>query len=320
MKKAFSILVAMTMIISTFCSCAKNKGEGNTANEDMQSAEQTGKMTAVLTSDKETTYTPVTEIPKSLKILAIGNSFSTDCMEYLWNILRDAGVGTVILGNLFYGGCDMSQHLDFARKSQRSYTYYKNTDGNWSSRAATAMDYALADEEWDIITLQESSRTSGLASSYEEYYSQLVDLVKKKNKTATLVWNMTWAYQSDSTHSSFPAYGNDQMKMFTMIADCVRDYVMKDDRVAYFIPAGTAVQNARTSFIGDHITVDGYHLNQFGRYLAALTWACRITGVSPYDIGYNPSGSSINDDMLAVARESVVDALAEPLAVTQNRH
>ena len=95
---------------------------------------------------------------------------------------------------------------------------------------------------------------------------------------------------------------------------------MKDDRVAYFIPAGTAVQNARTSFIGDHITVDGYHLNQFGRYLAALTWACRITGVSPYDIGYNPSGSSINDDMLAVARESVVDALAEPLAVTQNRH
>ncbi|MBP5270337.1 MAG: DUF4886 domain-containing protein, partial [Clostridia bacterium] len=77
---------------------------------------------------------------------------------------------------------------------------------------------------------------------------------------------------------------------------------------------------ARSSFIGDNITRDGYHLNmQFGRYLAALTWGCKITGVSPYDIAYNPAPAAINDDMLKVARESVANALAEPYTVTQSK-
>lgn len=37
------------------------------------------------------------------------------------------------------------------------------------------------------------------------------------------------------------------------------------------IPTGTAIQNARTSFVGDHMNRDGYHLDlKIGRYTAAL--------------------------------------------------
>lgn len=329
--RLISILLVAVMLCGLMTSCAgggkqEDTGTGAPAGTTapVQSGEPTAEQTTEETSPEPTTAeetaAPVTEIPKSLKILAIGNSFSTDSMEYLWNVLRDAGVETVVLGNLYYGGCAMSQHLSFGTSDSASYTYYKNTSGSWTSRSSAKMSEAIADEEWDIITIQESSKTSGVASAYKASFKKLVDLVREKNQTATLVWNMTWAYQSDSTHSSFPNYDRDQMKMYTMITDCVKNYVMKDDRIAYFIPVGTAVQNARSSFIGDCITRDGYHLNmQFGRYLAALCWACKITGVSPDAISYNPSHSAINDDMLAVARESVANALSEPLAVTQSK-
>ncbi len=48
------------------------------------------------------------ELPTEIKILAIGNSYSVDGMEYLWNILTDAGVEKVTLGNLYIAGRDLA--------------------------------------------------------------------------------------------------------------------------------------------------------------------------------------------------------------------
>ena len=39
-----------------------------------------------------------------MKVLAIGNSFSVDSMEYLFYILKDLGQTDIFLGNLFVGG------------------------------------------------------------------------------------------------------------------------------------------------------------------------------------------------------------------------
>ena len=62
--------------------------------------------------------------PKSLKILAIGNSFSIDAMQYLYQIAEDAGVEEIVLGNLFVGGCSLSQHMDHANNDLAAYDYY----------------------------------------------------------------------------------------------------------------------------------------------------------------------------------------------------
>ena len=55
-----------------------------------------------------------------MKILAIGNSFSTDCMQYLYDIARSGGVEEIVLGNLYYGGCSLAQHLGFAKSDSPS--------------------------------------------------------------------------------------------------------------------------------------------------------------------------------------------------------
>ena len=46
-----------------------------------------------------------------LKILTIGNSFSVDCMEYVYQIAKAAGVEKIKLGNLF-----VSQKLCYGKK------------------------------------------------------------------------------------------------------------------------------------------------------------------------------------------------------------
>lgn len=282
-------------------------------------AETTAEATEAATTVEETTAEEIknTELPKSLKILAIGNSFSTDSMQYLYEIMKDGGVEKIILGNLYYGGCSLDQHYQFGRTDSASYTYYKNTGRGWVKTEGYKMSQALNNEKWDYVSLQQTSKTCGLTNSYGRL-DEMIDIVKKACPDAKLIWNMTWAYQQDSTHSSFPNYGKDQMKMYNMIIDVVNT-VITPLNFDIVIPCMTSIQNARTSFMGDTLTRDGYHLDYYiGRYIAGLTWYAAITGGSVDGITYNPSTAKITDDMLRAAKEAVTTAIKTPLAVTQS--
>lgn len=132
-------------------------------------------------------------VPESIKILAIGNSFSVDAMTYLYQFLEDAGVQEIVLGNLYMGGCSIKQHADNVQLHVAAYTYYKNTNGTWTQEPIQKLEYELLDEDWDIITMQQASGVSGKDTSY----SRLKDLIKyvnenKTNPDAKLWWHMTW--------------------------------------------------------------------------------------------------------------------------------
>ena len=324
MKSFFPILMMAALLLPMLAGCASAPAASSDTSEKPSGATAAPTESALPTTEEpeqpsvpSVSWTTLSENRDSLKLLAIGNSFSVDCMEYLWQMLREAGYKEVTLGNLYYGGCTLAQHLNFAKTDAASYTYYKNTTGTWTKTDSYKMSAAIADEDWDVITLQESSKTCGIADAYKASLSKLVDYVRSKNDKATLVWNMTWAYQADSTHPSFPNYDNDQMKMYAMILNCVKNHVMTDARFAGLIPVGTTIQIARTSYLGDHMTRDGYHLDKtFGRYLAALTWACRIAGVHPAQITYNPCPEDIDSRMIAVAREAVAEGIAYPYELT----
>ena len=258
--------------------------------------------------------------PKTLKVLAIGGSFSMDAMQYLYQIAEDAGVEEIVLGNLFYGGGTLAQHLEAAQNDLGAYDFYKTTDGYWEMTKEYKMSDALVEEEWDYITLQQNSGQSGMASTYGADLNALIDYVRGINPTAKLVWHMTWAYQADCTHEDFPQYDKDQMTMYGRIVDCVKTCILPDERFSFVIPAGTAIQNARTSFLGDTLTRDGFHLDkQIGRYIAAMAWYAAITHSSVADIDFNPAKLQISDDMIAVAKEAAENAVADPYNVTQSK-
>ncbi len=255
---------------------------------------------------------------KTLKILTIGNSFSDDSMEYVYQVAKAAGVENVVLGNLYIGGCSLATHLSNAQNNSASYTYRTNTTGTWSSKNSVSIKTAVESDDWDFISFQQASGYSGVSSSYSDLVA-LMNIVEPLNPSARLVWHMTWAYQGNSTHSDFGKYDRNQTTMYNAIISAVQSNILTNDRIEIIIPAGTSIQNARTSYIGDTLTRDGYHLSyDLGRFIGSLTFVKALTGMSIDNMSYAPNG--VDKDELAVAIESVNNACKTPFSVTKSTY
>ena len=255
----------------------------------------------------------------SIHILAIGNSFSVDAMEYLYDILIQAGYKSVKLGNLYIGGCTLQTHATNIANNLKAYTYYTNTSGKWSSVNGYSSVDAILSDSWDYISMQQASGVSGMPDSYEPHLTTLVSTVRSLAPDATLMWHMTWAYQSTSTHSEFPNYGRDQMTMYNAIVSTVKSKVLTKPEFGFVIPCGTAVQNLRTSLFGDTLTRDGYHMSfDIGRFVTALMWAKQISGCDLSKISWRPSSYSYSDKQIAAIKEAVDNAYVRPYQVTNS--
>lgn len=258
---------------------------------------------------------------KTIKILAIGNSFSQDATEYLYGILKDVGYEKIILGHLYYAGCTLETHAGYFQSNSPSYKYFINTTGTWSSTASYKPYPALDSQQWDYVTLQQSSRVSGLPDTYDPYLTTMINIVKEHCPYAELAWHMTWAYQQNSTHNAFANYNNDQMTMYNAIIDATRVKILTNSNFTKVIPSGTAIQNLRTSFIGDTLTRDGYHLSKdLGRYVAALTFAKALTGCSLADVTYRPSEYTYTTRKINAMKQAANGACSHPYKVTESTY
>ena len=256
---------------------------------------------------------------KRISILAIGNSFSWDAMEYLYGDLRQAGYDDVFLGNLYIGGCSLSTHASNLQNGAKAYEYRTNSTGTWKSTDGYNALVALSSTDWDYVTVQQVSGLSGVADSYEPYLGEIVRIVQSRCPRAKLLWHQTWAYQRTANHNDFPKYGCVQIRMYNAILDALRTQVLSRGDFDGVIPCGTAIQNLRTSFIGDNVTRDGYHMSyDIGRTATALTWLKYLTGC---DLGgINPASGSytLSARQIAAVKDAVEKAVAHPLEVTES--
>ena len=255
---------------------------------------------------------------RSIKILAVGNSFAMDAMRnHLYQMFEAAGYDEIRLGILHVGGCSIDKHYDYIKNNSASYEYQENVDGKWVITENYKAGDAFALDDWDVVTVQQVSGYSGIPSSYGNL-DGLMDLIKAKSGDAKIYWQMTWAYQGDSDHSDFGKYGKDQLTMYNAIVSTVKEKIVGNADFDGIIPSGTAVQNLRTATLGDTLTADGYHLeNAYGDYTASLTWYCTITGESAYGMYYCPS--SVGDHFHEIA-EAVDNAVEKPFEVTESKY
>lgn len=256
---------------------------------------------------------------QQLKVLAISNSFGVDALEYLYQIADDYGVEDIVLGVMYIPGASLETHVTSFEGNNSNYIYYKNNNGTWVANEYSKLITGLQDEAWDVITFQQASHYSGLPDTYNEDLDDLIAFVDefKTNPNAIYAWHMTWAYQQDSNHSGFANYENDQLTMYQAITTTVQSQIPVRSALEYVIPAGTTIQNLRTSYYGDTLTRDGYHLSlSRGRYAAGLTWFAQVTGFSIDDITYRPDGVSEED--LLNTKEAVNNAIDTPYTVTQS--
>lgn len=213
-----------------------------------------------------------------LRILAIGNSFSDDGMEYLPKLLYHLKIENVEVARLYVGGCSLKQHVEFYEQEKSPYQFYRSTAGEnaWVKSEGESLKNALQMGEWDIITMQQVSGQSGKYETYKPYLEKLVAIVREAQPKAHLAWHMTWAYGTESTHGDFPKYNRDQLQMYNEIRATAKQMLKENDCFDYLIPTGTAIQMLRNTPINNtpkDLTRDGFHLGYgVGRYAAACVW------------------------------------------------
>jgi len=246
---------------------------------------------------------------KTTKILCIGNSFSEDATTLLNPMLTCYGIDTLVV-NLFIGGCSLEQHWENIEHAKKEYLYMKNGVGNTSGNdkgRMVSINEMILEEDWDIVTIQQSSLLSGLYESFFPEINFILEFIKKHvKKSCELYLHEPWSWESSYEWDAFE--GPD---------DLFEKYYSKDDLVMYkqiektcldiskvlnlkVIPSGNFIQFLR-SFDEFNYQVKGSiplsrdkrHMHElFGRYALSLLWAHTLFTADKSENLYYPDGIS----------------------------
>lgn len=257
---------------------------------------------------------------KQIKLLTIGNSFSEDAVEnYLYDLVKANG-DTIIIGNMYIGGCSLERHYNNFKTNSTDYSFRKIVDGKMTRTADFTLQEAFENEKWDYVSYQQVSQNSGIYETYFPYIDSLIVFARKEidNPNLKIILHSTWAYSQDATHSGFANYGKNQLRMYREIVETTAKVAQKIN-ADLLIPAGTAIQNGRTSSLGDTFCRDGYHLElNYGRYTAACTWFEKLFGISAIGTTFIPE--NITAAQAKIAQYAAHYAVRNPNEVTSLKH
>ena len=278
-----------------------------------------------------------------LKILTLGNSFSDDTTCYMYHIAKnamqnnafgsDVNIEGFKIGNLAKANCTLDLHLANAKNDVGIYNYRVVTDEKVvpdspvstdsvyeSTQPISKISEVVSSDNWDFISFQEFSSDFSYTALPE-----LIDIVSSYCPTAQIVWHMTWAYEeSANPHTHLAAYGGDQMRMYNALVSAAITAKANIPAIDLIAPTGTAIQNARATSIGDTLTRDGYHLSgegnmtgtgtHNGRYIAALVFFGKLSGIDLSKITYRPTNVTAEDQALSI--QAAIAAIQNPYSVT----
>ena len=199
------------------------------------------------------------------KVLIIGNSYSRDAFSYVPPILESLSPDMQIEFEILYiGGAALDKHYNNLINNQASFILdtYRSEFSKWISTSNYAVTADLITLNWDLIILQEGGKT---ALSYEKTKIDIQNII---NYIKSYNHDVKFGYMINPTHpvgsENLGSYESDEE--FVIISDTARK-LKEDGVVNYIIPCGTAIQNARKTYLdnyGDfgHLSYEGRHLQE----------------------------------------------------------
>ena len=182
----------------------------------------------------------------TIRVLAIGNSFSQDAVEqYLYELGREVGV-ELIIGNGYRAGQGFASHWRDVTEENNTFEYRKVVRGMRTNKPHSSLRTLVEDEPWDYITVQQASPESGLYGTFEPCISELLSYASAlcPNPDVQMGYHMTWSYAMDSTHGGYANYGSNQQTMYDSICQSVQQALAIHPEMVLMVPSGTAIQNA----------------------------------------------------------------------------
>mgnify|MGYP002858860844 CR=1 FL=1 len=199
----------------------------------------------------------------TLRILAIGNSYTEDATTYLDSLVIHAGIDPqrVCLYQAVTASATFETWVNIYT-SDSSVTLTRRVGKVKMLEHGTLQE--LLRQPWNVIVVQQASNQSYVWSSYL-YLKPFVELITSNclNPQACLAFQLVWSH----TQSEMPyvLQGN--------IACCQK--MIRRYGIDVIIPTGTAIQLARSTTLNAplYMTRDRWHLHQgIACYIASCTW------------------------------------------------
>lgn len=256
---------------------------------------------------------PEPDVPDSLKVLTIGNSFSENTSVYASEIARSNGKD-LTFGYLKFPSCTIEMHYTAAVENRAVFkfdvTFPDGTHDTAAQKAAASsfdavdgggatVEYALNYCDWDVIVFQQESSSSRYASTFEKL-GDLIAYVQAKAPNARLAIHEVWRW------------GDWNADQFALIQANTRTAAAQYQ--LEYIPTGTAFEYARTALGSDTIVNDNdghhQHANAYGQYIAGSCYVAALFGV-PVSEDTFTSHPYVNDNgQVAVLTKAANDAVA----------
>ena len=249
-----------------------------------------------------------------LKILSIGNSYSQDAQAYLSKIATLEGK-TFKTVNLYKAGCAPKTPYEGWANNEAIYNYELNGTANADYNSFVSLKAVLESDQFDVITLQQSSWGSLSYGNFQPYLNNLITEIRKLQPNATIYIHQTWAYGDG--HASHNATSGGTMAAMWLKVEAAYNSAAAETGLP-LIPSGQAIQLAQEelntgNYSATSIQRDNAHVSKtWGRYLLARLWYEMLTGEAP-DVTMNQVNASASDDaaMEAMIQGAIADAFAE---------
>ncbi|PTX98397.1 DUF4886 domain-containing protein [Opitutus sp. ER46] len=240
---------------------------------------------------------------KTVRVLAIGNSFSDNATRYLDKIATAAG-DTLVIERKQFGSATLEQHWAKVTRFEADPTA---KEGRYAD--GRSLKEALLAQPWDLVTIQQYSRKSHDPKTYEPWARQLHDYIKRHAPQAQVVLHQTWEYRADDPQFHGHAKPGDPTTPDAMYAGLTQAYAACAQALGIkVIPVGDAfhlaAQDPAFGFrplaqqpapdikelpaqphalhVGWHwgkrpdgsrtLGYDGHHANLAGEYLGGCVW------------------------------------------------
>lgn len=260
-----------------------------------------------------------------LNILMVGNSFCYYYVEELYALLTEnppAGINEVNIYNLYYSGCNLTQHFNWWMAKEANYESLYKTGANgrhiMDDYPSWSLEQALSQADWDYISLQGSVKGASYikddpAQLHRDMAALAAPLLNRFHEVspgAQLLWHRTWYSEvgrvaSDGyiyTEEDGPKYDAGMQAACDFMCgefckDKPYDLVMVNSGAAWtkarelnkaadVLPYGGLCARLGKDSFGDHRehSGDGYHDGDIGgaQLLNAYVWYMTITG--DYDL------------------------------------
>ncbi len=312
----------LLLALSLFSGCSSSLSEGEKSEPSEEKTEVMTESEESKEDQKETEEAPDPKADDILNILMVGNSGSYYYCDELYEMLTAAGIKARVC-NLYYSGCRIDQHLEWFKPPIANYDYYAHDAGGRAGAKDVSLQYALDQQPWDVITLQQAigpkmaqsfdyamERTAGGAAA-------LYKVFRLQHPNAQYYWHEFWAFEVgfNKPDGLGVVADTESQTAQSLVIRQVGDAIAKANN-APLIPTGSAWLIARQNGSGN-LTKDRYHdgETQGGQLLNACVWFEVLTGKSCLENTFKPS-YELSDERIALMKNAAHQAVQEAYGET----